>query len=508
MNGRTTALFTGLLLPVVLLAWAMWSVHTFTVDDAYISFRYAQNLVDGHGLVFNPSERVEGYTNFLWTVLLAGGLSVGLPAEPLAKALGAFFAVLTLILVYQFSRRLSPQTPQPVLATWLVAGNMAFAGYAMQGLETAMFTCLLLAGALRFCVEEEQDRRSALGSTVFFALAALTRPEAPLYLAVLMLVGASGRSWMAAMFSSRNLQRGVGFALVLLLHVLWRYHYYGSWLPNTVAAKTGGDVAQLAAGFAYVRSYAQHQGLVAYLFVFAGVILLLRKQRMPLALLATALAAFAGVVFVGGDWMVLFRFMVPIIPFISLVIDVAMRGSLLADAKLGRYCAMVAVLIVAGQMMFQARADVRLLHSVELEWDRHAGGTALWFKQRTDTYGMSRVKGQIALGDIGEVAYVSGYPILDLLGLVDPIISRMPGGYTRKVGTEFRDYVFAQQPRYIVIISNRGRCDRPSVANAQALFHDKRFAQHYAVTARIWAGSEFFWCIYEDRELQLSIVEN
>ena len=41
-------------------------------DDAFISFRYARNLLDGHGLVWNPGERVEGYTNFLWTILLAG----------------------------------------------------------------------------------------------------------------------------------------------------------------------------------------------------------------------------------------------------------------------------------------------------------------------------------------------------------------------------------------------------------------------------------------------------
>ena len=41
------------------------------MDDAYISFRYARNLVEHSQLVFNLGERVEGYTNFLWTLLAA-----------------------------------------------------------------------------------------------------------------------------------------------------------------------------------------------------------------------------------------------------------------------------------------------------------------------------------------------------------------------------------------------------------------------------------------------------
>ena len=44
------------------------------LDDAYISYRYALNFVQGHGLVYNPGEPVEGYTNFLWTIFIAAGM--------------------------------------------------------------------------------------------------------------------------------------------------------------------------------------------------------------------------------------------------------------------------------------------------------------------------------------------------------------------------------------------------------------------------------------------------
>ena len=48
--------------------------RAWVCDDAFISFRCADHLVRGLGLVFNPGERVEGYTNFLWAVWVAAGM--------------------------------------------------------------------------------------------------------------------------------------------------------------------------------------------------------------------------------------------------------------------------------------------------------------------------------------------------------------------------------------------------------------------------------------------------
>src|SRR6185437_4110074 len=58
------------------LAWA-WHL-AWLCDDSFISFRYARNLAHGNGLVWNVGERVEGYTNFLWTVIAAGAIRAGL----------------------------------------------------------------------------------------------------------------------------------------------------------------------------------------------------------------------------------------------------------------------------------------------------------------------------------------------------------------------------------------------------------------------------------------------
>ena len=81
-------LVLGFVLPALVLAWNLRRVWVYTVDDAYISFRYARNLVEGLGLVYNPGERIEGYTNFLWTLMAAAGMSVGLDPAVLVKWLG------------------------------------------------------------------------------------------------------------------------------------------------------------------------------------------------------------------------------------------------------------------------------------------------------------------------------------------------------------------------------------------------------------------------------------
>ena len=71
----------------------------FVNDDAYISFRYARNLAEHGQLVFNVGERVEGFTNFLWTVLLAGGIKLGLSPVLTSRFLGIAFGVHQLVKV-------------------------------------------------------------------------------------------------------------------------------------------------------------------------------------------------------------------------------------------------------------------------------------------------------------------------------------------------------------------------------------------------------------------------
>jgi hypothetical protein len=134
------------------LAFATWRAVAvrWTTDDAFISFRYAQNLLDGLGLVFNAGERVEGYSNFLWTVWSAVGLALGFDAAAWAAGWGiaCYLASVALLAAVglAIARRRDGAPPWLPLAAIGAALNPEWSIFATGGLETSAFTALLLAG--------------------------------------------------------------------------------------------------------------------------------------------------------------------------------------------------------------------------------------------------------------------------------------------------------------------------------------------------------------------------
>ncbi|HEU5011047.1 MAG TPA: hypothetical protein VFT66_00795, partial [Roseiflexaceae bacterium] len=187
--------------------WPSWMT-----DDAIISFRYAENLVAGNGLVYNVGERVEGYTNFLWTMLAA--LLLWLGGDPVwwAYVSGVVLALAILLLTYWLARwLLSPAWA--LVAALFVATSQSLLIYTARGagLETGLFTLLVLAGSALVIKEEGRRKKEELGAQsaerramvaphpltrspahpltfgligLIFALATLTRPEGALVMAL------------------------------------------------------------------------------------------------------------------------------------------------------------------------------------------------------------------------------------------------------------------------------------------------------------------------------------
>ncbi len=486
----------GLLVPGLLLGVNMLRVHDFTVDDSYISFRYARNLARGLGLVYNPGERIEGYTNFLWTLILALAIKLGLDPVLVSKLLGAASAFAALFLTYAIAGRLRPYRSAPAVAPWLLASTVVFSGYAVFGLETSFFVALILGGTLLFLREtgplfQGTPIADAPPSTAFpwsgvlFALAGLTRPEAPLFLGLLMLF--LGRRF----FARQNLLRGAIFALPILAHLAFRRAYYGAWVPNTLGAKTGNLQGQLAGGWAYLHNYLTHCGPLIWLALI-GVAVGLVHRRRDIVAIATITITFAGyVVLVGGDWMALFRFMAPFEPFCFLLIDVGVRWAL--DRR-ERVTIVAFALFTLGasvnRWLTLRESQTFLLAKEKRFWDQAGQGTARWLLQNGKP-------GLLAMGDIGYVGYETDYPILDLLGLVDPVIARLPGGYTQKLGPGFLERFFSADPRYFLLISSNLDCQHPSVIGSTIVYADPRFRERYEIGGRVPLDGGFAWCVYQ-----------
>jgi len=221
-----------------------WRLFWFQCDDAFIAYRYVSNSQLGFGYTWNPPpfRPVEGYTSFLWLVLLDGvwrGLGVEPPVAANWLSLGFSAASLALIVAMVLRLRLSPGLA-PLRTLWLglvllgVLTNRTFLAWTSSGLETALFGCLLLAWV--YAALFAAGGRGALAwLSVTASLLALTRPDG------LLFVGATAGILGVRLVTARTLSlRALAPALPLLvpaLHLLWRRAKYGYWLPNTYYAK-------------------------------------------------------------------------------------------------------------------------------------------------------------------------------------------------------------------------------------------------------------------------------
>ena len=265
---------------LVLLGW-MADYSWFLTGDAFISFRYVRNLLSGYGLVYNPGEYVEGYSNFLWVLELALLWGVfGLRPEHAAPWLSVVFTAGTVAAMLWWVARL-PALQHRVLVGWmalgLVCSSATFAVWTSGGgLETRQLTFFIVVAVVCLSLYRE-SRPALLVVSLSLAAAALTRPEGPLFAACCFAWYAvqrrvdTGRwgDWRAAACLA------VPFVVVVAGHYLFRYSYYGEWLPNTYYAKHVRPWYE--AGFRYLWAAALETGL--YLLLPLAVVSLVKGWR-------------------------------------------------------------------------------------------------------------------------------------------------------------------------------------------------------------------------------------
>lgn len=280
-------------------------------DDQMISMRYARNLAEGHGLVWNPGERVEGYSNFLWTLVMAGVHLLPLPDATTSLAvklinLGLAFAVL--LLSEQLLRRFLPKPGlalPAVLLTLALCGDLLF--WSANGFETTLLTVIFLAVVVRL-LDEEQTGQPRLATYLLMGLLPLVRSDA-----LHVWLGAA----ILAIGISKDRRKTAAFLGVSLLlpaaHVLWRRWYYGDWLPNTYYLKVYGIDGLPRIGLGYVRFFV-HSYAVALLL--AGFGAFLAAQRRWWLLLAGVAISMAYSVMIGGDIFPFSRFLAHAVPVI------------------------------------------------------------------------------------------------------------------------------------------------------------------------------------------------
>ena len=338
-SSDKSAVVATLVCAVVLVVLARGDA--WTADDAFIAFRYLDNLLGGRGLVYNTGERVEGFSSLLFLVLLAPARAAGVSPVVAANALGVACSLFELWLLVRVVRRSTSLVWAPAFAGVLFATDRIVSVWATGGLETAMHGMLVFAA---FSISIDRARCPVVGrAAMLHVLLAASRPEGlafyPLHLALLVRAGWHDGSWRASLRRSLNV-----FLPGVAVLAAARYAYYGSIVANPYRAKVEGVPGTWAFGAGYVQAFAHRMGWLGGAHVLAWAVLVAaaiwawrsrskrntsdapdapdaRTALEPLfAAIAYVAVGIAVIVPMGGDYMSDFRFLRPVMGLIAFAV--------------------------------------------------------------------------------------------------------------------------------------------------------------------------------------------
>ncbi len=232
------------MVPLVLFFVNICIFLPFLSDDALISLRYSTRFVSGQGLTWNDGERVEGYSDLLWVLLVSGLLAVGLPGILSLRVLGILFSVLFLAGIFAHYRNKRLIVLVPLLFAALSA---PLAVWALGGLEQPLVLFLVSLSVPLLWRAMDRGRASPwILSSIPLAFLCLTRPDGALFtvsafLAVLFFGGGRKSLWLVLLP-----------VLFISGQTLFRLQYYDDWIPNTARIKVHPSLSTVLCGAKYV----------------------------------------------------------------------------------------------------------------------------------------------------------------------------------------------------------------------------------------------------------------
>ena len=413
------------------------SCHAIGFDDAYISYRYAENLASGHGLVFNPGERVEGYSNFLYVVLIAL-LTRLTGAQPyaLSGVLNVGFLALALWLFFSWCR-------EELGGGWASLGALLFALtpsfwlWGASGMETALvlLTQIALWVATERVVQRSGNMPLMLLCTAIL-VSVLLRADGFLLPGVAVLYLLLSRKWKATFIS------GLVLFVATVSYFAWRYSYYGDFLPNTYYAKVSGPLLlRFEAATIQLAIIVLASGLGVYIVAMAiaagrGVVRGLRGLGRPDFGSVLAAVILLYWFYIGGDHLGE-RFLLLLAPLgIFTISRVAAAG------RLARRPLATAVLILLALQLHPVVTDSRFRYQ-QSKYD-------LWL-ELGEFLGQQHPGETLAIGAVGKVPFASGLYTIDMLGLTDATLARRQADEFTVPGHNKFDpaYVLSRRPDLI-----------------------------------------------------------
>lgn len=438
-----------------------------TQDDAYISYRYVANFLNGDGLVYNIGERVEGITNFAWTILLIFFGTVGVDYIWLSKFLGFLMGCWTIVVTYLLAQKIFGEDNRlfSAAATFLVGMNQSLAHWSPAGLETAAFA-LLAVLSLYFYL----TRNWMLIFTLILAVG--VRPEGAVLTGILILIEA---------IEEKKLPRFTLISAAVAFVMSWPFvgfklAYYGSILPNPFYAKTSFDIDQLSNGAEYVSRFMKHYGfyglgLIVPLFFFS------KLSRAARALWLYLLIYVAYILVIGGDVLKVHRFFLPLFGANAILVVLALWYPIRALKSFQRSVVLALAFIPLAALTWslpKAWVD-KYNHAEEIFTYKMKYKAEQLLKADSTDF-------SVAVSTIGIFGYeLLGHDIIDMVGLTDSTIARyseepIPGMETTwKEQKHNSKYLLTRAPDYIMFSTGI----KPSAPAERALLLYRQFLDSY-----------------------------
>lgn len=477
---------------------------SFIQDDSFITYRYVKNFTEGSGLVFNIGERVEGYTCFLWVIVLSLVKKLGFNFISASQTIGMISSMLTLMVTFLISSKIFPKGKDTfynlsfsLAAVIMLAANGSLAYWSVSGMETGLFGFLLTLGVYLYLKENKNSGGQSVFpfSSLVFLLASLTRPEGNLIFALTVLhkiiitikaQPTEGESKSKLLLSKNNLLWLGIYIIPAAAYMAWRYSYYGYLFPNTFYAKTGSSMVYIKAGLDYFWEFAKSYGGYGVLIAL-GLLTLKSKERFYdyLYMVMIFFIFSIYVIYVGGDVLRPHRFFVPILPVFYILVQEGLHQLIIILDKKKTFAlgGILALVFAAGFSYYTYKNEseqIKKYSELENGLVEKMKITAAWMKNKQIQAGRPLVVGATT---IGAISYYSDVVLIDMLGLTDKEVAHNPQPIPEissgEVGWKERNYnvsyILSRKPDYIYFSTGI----KPSAYAERGLFTSDEFMKYY-----------------------------
>jgi arabinofuranosyltransferase len=425
-------------------------------DDAYISFCYAKNFATGKGFVFYPGEKVEGFSNLLWTLLMSGVYTLGADIVRTAVVLSLIFGIASLLLIQSLLRSakhtLVNEDPESsnVQTCFFITPVLCFPllFYATSGLETTASLFFLALGALLHIRAAQKNLPMLhVASSYSFLIVSLLRPEGIIFLLVNgVFVAAQRRILPGKIFFLSMLP----FALFLFF-IAAKSAYFGSLIPNTYFAKPGASLH-------YLAPIPRGAGYLVHFFLKSGCVLLLPFALYPPRDASTmyiwrymwsiVLVQLFFIIFVGGDILRFDRFTLPFSPFL-LALSLIGFGTAVRSTNKSLRVFLTRTVITCLILIWIM--NVVQIPVVSKKYCYHDWMHANVHKKIGNLLGeILPEKSTVVTNEVGAIAYHSGLPVIDMIGLTDRTIAHFIYESYMRYGIGGSDWSVTEISRYLL----------------------------------------------------------